>query len=237
MNLALIVVAAGLGQRLGAGIPKAQVNVGGREILGHVLDSLESENMPSFMQIVIAVPPGEAILRSMCAQRQPSGVVIQAVDGGGERADSVRNALGTLDDSVTHVLIHDAARALTPAAVFSRVCAALEEGAGAVIPAVPVVDTIKSVSSRGGVERVESTLNRANLRAVQTPQGFALDVLRRAHELVSREGVSVTDDAAAAERLGEPVVVVAGDPLAFKITAPMDLMVAEAALAHGEENA
>jgi 2-C-methyl-D-erythritol 4-phosphate cytidylyltransferase len=122
-----------------------------------------------------------------------------------------------------YVLVHDAARALVPADVVRRVIEALAGGAVAAIPVLPVVDTIREVTPTGS-----ATVDRSRLRAVQTPQGFARDVLERAHRLVADMGLQVTDDAAAVEALGYPVVLVPGDREALKVTEPLDLLFAEA---------
>jgi 2-C-methyl-D-erythritol 4-phosphate cytidylyltransferase len=149
---------------------------------------------------------------------------VTVVVGGAERGDSVAAGLAVLDASVDLVLVHDAARCLTPPEVFARVVAALEAGAVAVVPGTPVVDTVKQVDASG---RVLATPDRSALRAVQTPQGFARNVLARAHAVSSE----ATDDAGLVERLGEPVLVVDGDRLAFKVTTPDDLETAAHLLA------
>jgi 2-C-methyl-D-erythritol 4-phosphate cytidylyltransferase len=138
------------------------------------------------------------------------------VAGGAERSDSVRIGLAQVDPTCDVVLIHDAARCLTPVAVFERVVAAVRAGAAGAVPGMPVVDTIKSVDASGVIT---GTPNRASLRAVQTPQGFDAKVLRAAYA----SGMSATDDAALVEALGHHVRVVEGDPLAFKVTTPEDL--------------
>jgi 2-C-methyl-D-erythritol 4-phosphate cytidylyltransferase len=138
------------------------------------------------------------------------------VAGGAERSDSVRIGLAQVDPTCDVVLIHDAARCLTPVAVFERVVAAVRAGAAGAVPGMPVVDTIKSVDASGVIT---GTPARASLRAVQTPQGFDAKVLRAAYA----SGMSATDDAALVEALGHHVRVVEGDPLAFKVTTPEDL--------------
>lgn len=138
------------------------------------------------------------------------------VAGGAERSDSVRIGLEQVDPTCDVVLIHDAARCLTPVAVFERVVAAVRAGAAGAVPGMPVVDTIKSVDASGVIT---GTPDRASLRAVQTPQGFDAKVLRAAYA----SGMSATDDAALVEALGHHVRVVEGDPLAFKVTTPEDL--------------
>jgi 2-C-methyl-D-erythritol 4-phosphate cytidylyltransferase len=146
---------------------------------------------------------------------------VHVVTGGAERSDSVRHALDAVPDADV-VLVHDAARCLTPVNVIRAVVEAVLAGQRAVVPVLPVIDTIKQVHPEG---QVVSTVDRSALRVVQTPQGFAADLLRRAHQ---ESGGPVTDDAGLVERMGEPVTTVPGHPFAFKITTPFDLLVAEA---------
>lgn len=148
---------------------------------------------------------------------------VQVVVGGAERTDSVRAGIAAAPDAGAY-LVHDAARALTPPELIARVAAELHTGSQAVVPALPVVDTVKSVDDAGVVT---GTPDRARLRAIQTPQGFAGDLLRRAYATE----LAATDDAGLVERLGGTVTTVPGDPLAFKITTPLDLRLAEALLA------
>jgi 2-C-methyl-D-erythritol 4-phosphate cytidylyltransferase len=145
---------------------------------------------------------------------------VHVVAGGAERTASVAAGLVALrpDDDV--VLVHDAARALAPPELFERVIAAVKAGSEAVVPGLPVVDTVKAVDDSG---LVEGTPDRDRLRAVQTPQGFTRDLLERAHA----SGAAATDDAGLAERIGAQVLVVPGDGRALKVTTPHDLAVAE----------
>ncbi len=149
-------------------------------------------------------------------------VRVRVVGGGADRGASVAAGLAALPAAVDAVLVHDAARALTPTGVFRRVVAAVRRGHPAVIPGLPVSDTIKTVDTR---DRVVATPERSTLRAVQTPQGFRRATLERAHREV---GDTVTDDAGLVEALGEAVLVVPGHPRALKITGPEDLAVAAA---------
>jgi 2-C-methyl-D-erythritol 4-phosphate cytidylyltransferase len=144
------------------------------------------------------------------------------VAGGPTRTESVRRALAAVGQP-DMVLVHDAARALTPPDLIARVAAALHAGHQAVVPALPVADTIKAVDANGVVI---ATPERAGLRAVQTPQGFLTELLLRAYDRA--ESTDVTDDAAMVENIGGQVHVVDGDPLAFKITTALDLLLAEA---------
>lgn len=212
-----VVPAAGSGERLGAGIPKAYVVLGDRTMLEHAVDGLLASGV---IRLVVVAAPSELVDRTS-AMLDGRAIV---VEGGAERSDSVRRALEAADDCDI-VLVHDAARPLTPVDQIRRVVTALRQGMRAVIPVLPVVDTIKAVDANGVVL---GTPERAGLRAVQTPQGFDTALLRRAYE---RAGTAaVTDDASLVENIGTPVHTVAGDPLAFKITTPLDLRLAEAVL-------
>lgn len=158
---------------------------------------------------------------------------VTVVAGGQTRSASVLRALETLPQEADVVLVHDAARALTPVALVESVDAAVRSAHPAVIPVLPVVDTIKSVAvpPQGGLPEVTSTVDRASLRAVQTPQGFRRDVLDEAYRAAVAAGrLDATDDAGLVEALGYPVAVIPGDERAFKVTRPLDLVLADAML-------
>lgn len=212
-----IVPAAGSGERLGAGVPKAFVVLGGRSMLEVAVDGLLASGVID--RVVVAAPADRVV--ETAALLDGSATVVA---GGAERYDSVQRALDAAGDP-DFVLVHDAARPLTPVDQIQRVVAALRDGLRAVIPVLPVVDTVKAVDLNGVVL---GTPERAGLRAVQTPQGFETGLLRRAYQRSAT--VPVTDDASLVESLGIPVHTVAGDPLAFKITTPLDLRLAEAVL-------
>ncbi|WP_460629673.1 2-C-methyl-D-erythritol 4-phosphate cytidylyltransferase [Intrasporangium mesophilum] len=220
-----MVVAAGSGARLGASEPKAFVPLAGVPILGHALRGVLASSAVD--EVVLVVPDShlaqaQAIADEVC-RAADSRVPVTLVSGGAERGDSVLAGLHRLSAAIEVVLVHDAARCLTPVDLFERVVAAVDGGAVAAVPGTPVVDTVKQVDAHGVVV---STPDRATLRAIQTPQGFRRDVLERAHAALGRRvpaSGGVTDDAGLVERLGEPVVVVAGDPLAMKVTTPGDL--------------
>jgi len=216
VTVGALVPAAGLGVRLGPGAPKALRELAGEPLLVHAVRGLRAS--PSVGPVVVAatdVPLVQELLT-------PYDVVVVA--GGAERQDSVRLALAALDPAASLVLVHDAARCLTPVSVVEAVVACLRGGAEAVVPVLPVADTVKEVSG----DRVVRTLDRSALRTVQTPQGFQRSVLERAHAsgLASR-----TDDAGLVEALGGTVTAVAGSEEAFKVTHPLDLLLAEALLA------
>jgi 2-C-methyl-D-erythritol 4-phosphate cytidylyltransferase len=219
-RVAVVVPAAGRGERLGGGVPKALRPLGGRPMLVHAVQALVAAELVS--QIVVAAPPTlvEVVSRLL-------GPDVQVLAGGAERVDSVRGALRALDDDVRVVLVHDAARPLTPPSLVDAVAAAVLEGQPAVIPVLPVADTVKEVDAHGLVLRTPA---RAGLRAVQTPQGFRREVLEAAYAS-SADGPGVTDDAGLVERLGVPVATIRGAEEAFKVTRPVDLVFAEALLA------
>ncbi|GAA2375697.1 2-C-methyl-D-erythritol 4-phosphate cytidylyltransferase [Dactylosporangium salmoneum] len=205
-----------MGVRLGPGGPKALRLLGGEPLLVHAVRRLALA--PSVGCIVVAAP-ADAVADVVALLASVAPVTVVA--GGATRQASVAAALAAVPADFEIVLVHDAARALTPPELVESVAAAVRGGHGAVIPVLPVVDTIKRVSDSGSV--VE-TVDRSVLRAVQTPQGFRRDVLVKAHEAAVDEH---TDDAGMAERIGIPVHTVPGAEAALKITRPFDLAVAE----------
>ncbi|MFZ8981759.1 MAG: 2-C-methyl-D-erythritol 4-phosphate cytidylyltransferase [Candidatus Nanopelagicales bacterium] len=219
---AVIVPAAGRGERLGPGAPKALRTLAGQPILLHAVRNLATAR--GLDLIVVAVP--EESCEEARALLQGIDIPITIVSGGDTRQDSVARALLALPSEVDVVLVHDAARPLVPSEVVDRVVGAVRAGSRAVIPTLGVVDTVKEVDGDGVVR---ATLDRARLQAVQTPQGFARDVLQRAH--AASDGGDATDDAGMVERMGVIVQTVPGHEEAFKITRPLDLVLAEAILA------
>jgi 2-C-methyl-D-erythritol 4-phosphate cytidylyltransferase len=219
-DVAVLVPAAGLGVRLGAGGPKALRDLDGTPLLVHAVR--RAAGAAGVAAIVVAAPPDDVpAVRAMLAAVAP----VTVVPGGASRQESVTRALAAAPPHLPIVLVHDAARCLAPADLFETVAAAIRAGAPAAIPALPVVDTIKQVDP-GSL--VVGTVDRAVLRAVQTPQGFQRDTLLAAHAAAVDEH---TDDAGLVERLGLPVLVVPGDDRALKITRPLDLAIATALLA------
>ena len=212
MGVAAIIVAAGSGERLGLGTPKALVELGGRTMLEWSVRAFADH--PSVDHIVVVGPA-----QSLSALDALVGFA-QVVAGGVTRQESVLRGLAVVEPGVEFVLVHDAARPLVPPAVISSVVDALAAGAAAVIPVLPVVDTVKRVDSSG---RVVATVDRGDLRLVQTPQGFRRSVLVDAH---AGTDAPVTDDAGLVEAAGVAVQTVPGDELAFKITTAHDLRLA-----------
>jgi 2-C-methyl-D-erythritol 4-phosphate cytidylyltransferase len=224
-DVAVLVPAAGMGVRLGPGAPKALRLLDGEPLLVHALRRIAAA--PTVALVVVAAPPDElAAVRARVATVAP----VTVVAGGETRQESVAAALARVPADLTVVLVHDAARALAPPALIERVAAAVRDGHDAVIPVLPVVDTIKEVAAD---DRVIGTVDRAALRVVQTPQGFRHEVLVRAHETAVD---ALTDDAGLVEKLGVRVHCVPGDERALKITRPLDLAVASALLAHDRRN-
>ncbi|WP_369258557.1 2-C-methyl-D-erythritol 4-phosphate cytidylyltransferase [Geodermatophilus amargosae] len=215
MSAVGIVAAAGSGSRLGADRPKALVELAGRPLVAWAVDTLLAGGVG---EVVVVVPAAE---RETVAAVLPGSV--RLVDGGATRTASVRAGLAAAGAAADAVLVHDAARPLTPPDVVARVLDALAAGALAVVPVLPVVDTTVAVDAAG---TVATALDRAALRRVQTPQGFSRRVLDAAYDDLP-VGEELTDDAAVVRALGIPVTTVAGDERAAKVTVPHDLHLAE----------
>lgn len=221
-DVAVLVPAAGLGTRLGPGAPKALREVAGVSLLVHAVRRLACA--PSVGCVVVAAPVGAAA-QVEASLHEITGVRLRVVDGGPTRQASVAAALAAVPDGYPIILVHDAARAFAPPDLVERVVAAVRAGHDAVIPVLPVVDTIKQVDADGFVT---GTPDRATLRAVQTPQGFRRSVLEHAHRAAGQAGeASATDDAGLVERVGVRVFCVPGAEAALKITRPADLTTAE----------
>jgi 2-C-methyl-D-erythritol 4-phosphate cytidylyltransferase len=232
-TVAAVIPAAGRGVRLGPGTPKALRALGGVPILVHAVRALVRARTVGLV-VVVAPADGVAEVRTLLdTHGLPESKEIRVVAGGETRQESVRLGLAALPEAVGTVLVHDAARPLVPVETVEAVAAAVCGGAPAVVPAMPLADTVKEVAPgpANSPEPVIGTPDRARLRAVQTPQGFRRDVLLDAHEKIAATGEGATDDAGMVERLGVPVVVIPGHEEAFKITRPIDLVLAEAVLA------
>ena len=239
-----VLTAAGSGSRLGAGVPKALVPVGGVSLLRRAAAGLIASGAVS--HVVVTAPAEEvdrfrAELEGLLDAAAAAGVGrcggIEVVAGSPRsRQASVALGLAAALAAVPQadvVIVHDAARALTPPEVTQRVVAAVRAGHEAVVPALPVTDTVKEVEPRreGEPEPVVGTPRRDRLRAVQTPQGFSTPVLVAAHRAgagrAADEALAASDDAGLVEACGGSVVVAAGDERAMKVTTPMDLALAE----------
>jgi len=209
-----ILVAAGRGERLGLDHPKAFAKLGEDPLLAEPLRRLDDSQWVD--AIVLVAPPGWEEASILLAEELGCGKVSACVPGGETRADSVRAGLAEVPEDAVVVLVHDAARPLVPEAVIERVLAPLVDGWDGVVPGVPVSDTLKRVGADG---TVLETVERDSLYAVQTPQAFPADVLRRA----VASGADATDCAGLVESSGGRVKVVPGDPLLLKVTTADDL--------------
>jgi 2-C-methyl-D-erythritol 4-phosphate cytidylyltransferase len=223
-TVVVILVAAGSGTRLGAGMPKAFAPLCGEPLLAHALRGVFG--CAEVGHVIIVAPVSHLDQCSAAAGALKGHRRVDVVPGGADRTASVEAGLAALrlDDAI--VLVHDVARCLAPPELFSRVISAVRAGYPAVIPGLPVTDTVKVVDAAG---HVLETPDRESLRAIQTPQGFLRRVLEQAHA----DGVCATDDAGLVERSGGRVRVVTGDHRALKITSPLDLAVATALLQDG----
>lgn len=224
MRAAVILLAAGRGERLGSGTPKALMDLGGRSLLRRAAEAAASAS--GVEGYVVAAPPGheEQVATSLPGEAE----LFQVVSGGATRQGSVGLALEALPAGFDVVVCHDVARALASTALFDRVLAALGDADGAV-PVLPVVDTVKRVEG----ERIVETVPREELCLAQTPQAFRREALEDAHRRARSEGFEATDDAALLEHAGYVVVAVPGEPGNIKITDPADLDRAEAILLRG----
>lgn len=250
-SVAAILTAAGSGSRLGLGFPKALAPLAACPLVGHAARRLSEAGVA----LIVVTAPLDNVHEVEVALRATPGIVApwQVIPGGVSRQASVAAGLAALAAAGRYdvVLVHDAARPLAPAELMVRIVEAVGAGAGAVVPALAVTDTIKTVEQSDlaagtlpgprraapfgqHLEQVVGTVDRTFLRAVQTPQGFAWDLLVRAHAAgahrADNEVTAATDDAALVEALGEPVWIIDGDPAALKITTTHDLAIAEVLL-------
>jgi 2-C-methyl-D-erythritol 4-phosphate cytidylyltransferase len=216
-----VLVAAGRGERFGHDRPKAFANLGGRPLLAASLERLERSEWVE--AIVVAAPEEWEEPTILLAEELGVGTVHAVVTGGATRADSVRAGVGEVPDDAAVILVHDAARPLLPEEVVERVVAGLAEGWDGVVPALPLADTVK----RAEGEAVAETVDRTGLYAVQTPQVFVAEALRRA---LARGG-DATDCAGLVEAAGGRVRLVEGDRRLLKVTTPADLAFVETLLA------
>lgn len=212
MSVWAVLAAAGSGDRLGADRPKAFVRLGDQPLLAESLARLDASDWID--AIVVAAPPGWEEPAILLAEELGCSKVSACITGGVTRADSVRLGVAEVPPDAAVVVVHDAARPLLDDAVVERVLAPLSEGWDGAVPALPLADTVKRVDG----DRVVETLPREELRAVQTPQAFVAEVLRRA-----LTGSDWTDCAAAVEAAGGNVRVVEGDPRLEKVTDASDL--------------
>jgi 2-C-methyl-D-erythritol 4-phosphate cytidylyltransferase len=220
MTVGVLVPAAGRGERLGAGVAKAMRPVRGEPLVAHAVRTLLSA--PSVDLVVVAAPPEDADAMREVLVELFGGAPLRVVAGRDTRQESVAAALTALPPDVDVVLVHDAARAFAPVDLVERVVVAVREHGGAVVPCLPVRDTVRT--------RTGAQADRADLQVVQTPQGFVRAQLEEAHRRAAAEHRQATDDAVLVEAVGGAVTVVAGSEEAFKVTTPIDLLLAQAIL-------
>jgi 2-C-methyl-D-erythritol 4-phosphate cytidylyltransferase len=213
MSVWAILVAAGRGERLGLDQPKAFAKLGDDPLLAEPLRRLDESGWID--RIVIVAPPDWEEPSILLAEELACSKVHSCVAGGATRSESVRAGLAEVGPDALVVLVHDAARPLVSDEVIARVLAPLSEGWDGVVPGLPISDTLKRVADDGGVL---DTIARDGLYAVQTPQAFLADVLRRA-----ADGGEATDCSGLVEAAGGRVKVVEGDPRLLKVTTADDL--------------
>ena len=219
-DIALVVVAAGQGQRLGAGKPKAFVDLVGRPLLTHAIESIIA--LPDLAQLIIAVPESHLVEAAETGAQLIGDLPIafEVVLGGETRQGSIANALAELAPESEIVLVHDAARALAPTSLFAKVADSVRQTKVSSLPVMRVVDTIKRIDG----DTILETVDREVLRSAQTPQGFVASDLISAYAAAEAD---YTDDAALMQAAGHRILAVDGDERAFKITTPADLAAAE----------
>lgn len=226
MEVLAILVAAGRGERMGAGRPKAFLAVGGRTLLER--SALAFERAGSVDAIVAVVPASEQ--EAARELLRDTAKLVAVVPGGARRQDSVLEGMKPVPDGFDGiVLVHDAARPFVSPELIDGVTAEARR-VGAAVPVWAVADTVKRVKDG----RVVETVDRSELAAAQTPQAFRFSLLARAYESAFRDRVTVTDESMAVERIGEPVAAVPGEALNRKLTTPDDLAWAETMLAQGK---
>ncbi|MBK7819918.1 MAG: 2-C-methyl-D-erythritol 4-phosphate cytidylyltransferase [Tessaracoccus sp.] len=220
-----VVVAAGLGRRYGGTKPKPTLRILGRAVIGLAVEGLAAGGCTHAVVVVNGKLSGlyRALLKS-------SPIPIITTSGGDTRQQSVQRGLEVIRGSedlsrAKIVLVHDAVRPLMPAYVIQGVISAVRDGAVAVAPALPVADSVREIGEDG---QVNHAVDRSRLRAIQTPQGFDLQVLLASHDRMAESGMEFTDDVTCCERNGHPVTLVPGSKMGIKITEPADLSMARA---------
>ena len=225
MHVNVVIVAAGKGTRLQSELPKPFLSVAGKPILVHTLRRFTPIEAVRRIVVVVAAER-EVLCREVLHTHGPWPQPITVVHGGAERQDSVRNGLAALETRCEIVMIHDAARPFISAQAIQRSIDTATEGGSAVV-ATPVRDTIKRADTQ---HTIRETVSRQDLWLAQTPQTFRVEVIRAAHRWAQQQGLTGTDDATLVEQMGQPVRLVPGDALNFKITTPDDLALARAVL-------
>lgn len=219
-----MVVGAGLGLRYGGKTPKPALKVTGRTLMVMSIEAMAAGGCTDAVVVV-----NDQVAKQLGPELAALPIPVKQVPGGASRQESVYNGLKAVrdDERLSHaevVLIHDAVRPMVPAKVVSAVIEAVQGGAEAVAPAIPVADSMRILDPGGG----SAVIDRSLLRAIQTPQGFPLQLIMDAHEKMAASGDQFTDDVSCAERAGHHVTLVEGSRMSMKVTEPSDLTVAQA---------
>ncbi|MGB6410391.1 MAG: 2-C-methyl-D-erythritol 4-phosphate cytidylyltransferase, partial [Candidatus Deferrimicrobiaceae bacterium] len=217
-----IIVAAGGGSRMGGDLPKQFLPLGGRPLLDRTLSAFTAS--PRVDGVVLSLPP--SLSNEVKESYRSVAKIIAVVDGGAERQDSVRNALAAVPEETEIILVHDAVRPFVSERLLGR-CVDLAQEHGAVVPVVPVRDTVKQWDR---AEKTLSTRDRSEIMLAQTPQGFRAGILRDAYRKAQEEGRQGTDDASLVEETRVPVIPIPGEEGNIKITIPEDIRMAEGLL-------
>ncbi len=231
MHVNVVIVAAGKGTRLQSELPKPFLSVAGKPILVHTLRRFAPIGAVRRVVVVVAAER-EALCQEVLRTHGPWPQPITIAHGGTERQDSVQNGLAALELQCEIVVIHDAARPFISVEAIQRSIDAAAE-AGSAVVATPVRDTVKRADAQ---HTIRETVPRHDLWLAQTPQTFRVGVIRAAHRWAQQRGITETDDAALVEQMGQPVRIVPGDALNFKITTPDDLALAQAVLQIGSSS-
>ncbi|MDU7505777.1 MAG: 2-C-methyl-D-erythritol 4-phosphate cytidylyltransferase [Clostridia bacterium] len=220
--IGMVILAAGTGKRMGASGNKLFLPLAGQPVLSLTLRHA-ARVLPGAPMMLVCRSGEEELARQAVVTAGLDEASVIITEGGPERQDSVRLALAAMPSAWDQVLIHDGARPILREELVQRLTGGLLQ-APAVVPALPVTDTVKRVDGQG---YILETVPRADLRRVQTPQAFEVSLLRQCHARAVPEGQEVTDDAALLEAYGERVLTVAGDPYNIKVTVPTDLPLAD----------
>ncbi|MBI5418087.1 2-C-methyl-D-erythritol 4-phosphate cytidylyltransferase [Candidatus Poribacteria bacterium] len=217
MKIAAIIASAGQSRRMGGKINKQFIKINGLPLLAHTLKAFQNSSLID--QIIIAIEANNIELcQNEIVNKFNIFKIFKIVQGGKERQDSIYNAIKVLPDDIEYVLIHDGARPMVTQEIIHRVIREVKISK-AVITAVPVKDTIKEIKN----DIIVSTLNRANLVSVQTPQAFEVNIIKKAYEEAYKNNFLGTDDAMLVERIGIPIKVVMGSYSNIKVTTPEDV--------------
>lgn len=228
-RVGIVVVAGGSGSRMGAAMPKQFLEVAGRPVLVRTIERMHAALPGS--QIVVVLPEAHVELWQECYEKAKCRVEHSIALGGATRFDSVASGIAALSDDCTLIAVHDGVRPMLSVEMIRRGVECAEKN-GAAVPVIAVVDSIREVDSQGASHAVD----RSRLRAVQTPQVFRADLLKKAYEAIGArldDRSKATDDASVVEMYGHAVALYEGEPQNLKLTTPTDLSVAEMILVNG----